>query len=530
MTVPRTIDTILDGHVVLDVDCIDRMYLNVYVPILQREAGIAWFFKEHRVQSFASSALMAPMTRKFVASVEQFAVDHKIPLIQFEKGRRKDEVAREYLRNFPAKEGIVFIGKAQEKAPVARTIRKRNPETGRSYAWLKRSSAMVNHYYFYGVDAEFGPFFVKFCSYFPYTGKVYLNGHEYAKRQLDLRGIRYEALDNGILSCEDENALKKVCASLTHHRVERFVRKWLRLLPRPFEPRDRRAGFDYHLSILQAEFSRTQVFDRPRTGRIFFEQVIRENLDLGRPDQVQLIFDRRIPRRTPHRFRTRVLTNGVIPSLHVDYKRCRIKQYFKEGRALRTETIINDTNDFQIGKRLHNLPALQEVGFRANRRLLSVQRLSQDCWMEEEAFAKVHRPQIIKGQRVPALRFGDPRVLALLCALVVFRLLPRGFTNADLREHVAPLLGLSAEKFSSGRMTYDLRRLRLHGFIERVPESHRYRITEVGMRQAVFLCRAYARLLRPGLGAAMDSRQDGSHLSKAFCQLDTAIERMWEAA
>ena len=150
--------------------------------------------------------------------------------------------------------------------------------------------------------------------------------------------------------------------------------------------------------------------------------------------------------------------------------------------------------------------------------------------MEEGAFAKVHRPQIIKGHRVPALRFGDPRVLALLCALVVFRLLPRGFTNADLREHVAPLLGLSAEKFSSGRMTYDLRRLRLHGFIERVPESHRYRITEVGMRQAVFLCRAYARLLRPGLGAAMDSRQDGSHLSKAFCQLDTAIERMWEAA
>ena len=113
MTVPRTIDTILDGHVVLDVDCIDRMYLNVYVPILQREAGIAWFFKEHRGQSFASSALMAPMTRKFVASVEQFAVDHKIPLIQFEKGRRKDEVAREYLRNFPANEGIVFIGKAQ---------------------------------------------------------------------------------------------------------------------------------------------------------------------------------------------------------------------------------------------------------------------------------------------------------------------------------------------------------------------------------------------------------------------------------
>jgi hypothetical protein len=505
------------------------MYLNLYVPILQREAGIAWFFKEHRGQSFASSALMAPMTRRFVAAIEQFAADQKIPLIQFEKGQRKDEVAQEYLRDFPEPEGIVFIGKAQEKAPVARTIRKRNPETGRSYPWLKRSSAMVNHYYIYGLDQDFGPFFIKFCSYFPYTGKVYLNGHEFVKRQLEQRGVRYQALDNGILSCDDRRALQRACTSFTHHRVERFVRKWLRLLPRPFEARDRRAGFDYDLSILQAEFSRTQVFDQPRTGRIFFEQVIRENLDLGRPDQVQLIFERRIPRRNPYRFRTRVLTQGVIPSLHVDYKHCRIKQYFKDGRALRTETVINDTRDFQIGKRLHNLPALQEVGFRANRRLLSVQRISQDSWMEEDAFAKVHQPRVVDGQRASALRFGDPRVLALLCALVVFRLLPRGFTNADLRMHVAPLLGISPEDFSTGRMTYDLRRLRLHGFIERLPGTHRYQVTAAGARQAVFLYRACARLLRPGLGEAMDAHPDGSHLSRALSKLDAAIDRMWEA-
>ena len=291
---------------------------------------------------------------------------------------------------------------------------------------------------------------------------------------------RDSALDNGILSCEDPQRLQAICASLSWQRIDRFVRKWLRVQPRPFESRDRRAGFDYDISILQAEFSRTQVLDRPRTGRIFFEQVIRENLDLGRPDQVQLIFDRRITRRTPGRFRTRVLTEGVIPSLHIDYKHSRIKQYHKEGRALRTETTINNTRDFEIGRRLHNLPALQEVGFRANRRLLDVQRLSHDCWMGEDAFTKVHCPQVVDGQRAPALRFGDPRVLALLGALLVFRLLPRGFSNRDLREHVAPLLGMAPEEFSAGQMTYDLRRLRLHGLIGRVPGSHRYQLTDFG--------------------------------------------------
>ncbi len=137
-------------------------------------------------------------------------------------------------------------------------------------------------------------------------------------------------------------------------------------LPHPFTAKDRAAGYRYDVSILQSEFSLTQVLDRPLCGRVFFEEVIRENLDIGRPGQVQLIFQRRISKRTPGRFRTRVITEGVTPSLHIDYKHSRIKQYHKEGRALRTETTINDTRDFGIGKGLSNLPALRRLGFQAN--------------------------------------------------------------------------------------------------------------------------------------------------------------------
>jgi hypothetical protein len=148
-------------------------------------------------------------------------------------------------------------------------------------------------------------------------------------------------------------------------------------VPHPFSAADRQAGFCYDLSVIQAEFSLTQVLDAPRHGRLFFEEVIRDNLHAGRPDQVQLIFARRVTKRTPGRFRTRVLTTGVTPSLHIDYKSSRLKQYHKEGRALRTETTINDTRDFGIGKRLQNLPALREIGFQANRRLLHVHIA---CW------------------------------------------------------------------------------------------------------------------------------------------------------
>jgi hypothetical protein len=525
MSLPYTASEILSEHVTLEVESIDRMYLNVYVPQLQHEGGVVGFFRYHRGQPMTSSALMAPMTRTFIDGIEAFAEAGNIPIVSFLKGQRKDDVAAEYLADFMENEGILFIGKAQEKMPVFRTEKRRNPETGQPYPWLVRSTAMVNQYYFYGVDQDFGPFFIKFCSYFPYTAKLCFNGHDYAKRQLEHAGIAYEALDNGFLTCADPVSLQAICDGLSGEKIEAFLHKWLARLPQPFTSEDQAAGYQYQLSILQAEFALTQVFDRPLTGRIFFEDVIRENLDLGRPDQVQLIFQRRVTRRTPGRFRTRVITEGVTPSLHVDYKHSRIKQYFKEGRALRTETTINNPRDFALGKRLCNLLALREVGFQANRRLLDVERLSHDCAIGEDAFQSLNQPVVVGQQRASALRFADPRVQAILSLLVMFCLLPDGFSNADLREPLAQLLGFDPSLMTPGRMTYHLRRLRLHGLIERLPGRYRYRVTDAGFRLALFCTRTYGRILRPGLSHLRPhSVPDDSPLGRRFVQLEAAID------
>src|SRR5581483_11995338 len=127
--------------------------------------------------------------------------------------------------------------------------------------WLVRSTAMVNQYYIYAVDADFGPFFLKVCSYFPYNAKLCLNGHEYLKRQLHKEGIAFEALDNGILSCAAPGRLQALCDGLTAPLIDGLLRKWLARLPHPFTPEDRQAGYRYDVSILQAEFSLTQVLD-----------------------------------------------------------------------------------------------------------------------------------------------------------------------------------------------------------------------------------------------------------------------------
>ncbi len=173
------------------------LYLNVYVPQLQHDKGVVGFFRFHRGHTFASSALMKPISDRFVEDLEAYAKENQVPVIPFEKGQRKDDVAKEHLARFKGTEGLLFIGKAQEKSRVFRTEGRRHPKTGQRFAWIVSSSAMVNQYYCYAVDEDFGPFFLKFCSYFPYNAKLCINGHEYLKRQLAKKGIAFEALDNG---------------------------------------------------------------------------------------------------------------------------------------------------------------------------------------------------------------------------------------------------------------------------------------------------------------------------------------------
>ena len=511
MTLPRSAGDVLADHVLFEVESIDRMYCNLYVPQLQRAEGIVGFIRGHLGKPIASTAVIAPMSRDFTERLRSFADDRAIPRVDFARGQRKDDVMHEHLAAFQAAgrtEGVLFIGRAQEKNTVFRT-EKRRAADGRAYPWIVRATSVVNQFYVHCVDEDFGAFFIKFSSYFPYGGKLLINGHHYAQAQAAKAGIGFEPLDNGFAACDDVPALQAICDSLDEDKIDALTRKWLAILPSPYSPDDQAAGYRYDISVLQAEFALTQVLDKPVAGRIFFDQVIHDNLAIGRPDQVGLIFDRRIIRKgkhaTPGRFRTRVITDGVTPSLHVDYKNSKIKQYHKLGKAIRTETTINDTRDFGIGKRLTNLPALRQTGFTASRRLLAVQRLSHDPIAGADALARVSDPVLTPaGTRIAGMRFTDPRVQALLSVLCVFRLLPHGFTNAVLRAHLAPLLGKTPALMTSGQITYDLRRLRLHGLIERIPGTFRYQVTDTGMRTAQFLTRVHDKLLRTGLAEITD--------------------------
>lgn len=376
----------------------------------------------------------------------------------------------------------------------------------------------VGVYYFYICDPDFGPGFIKVCTYFPYPAKVWVNGHEWAKRQAARAGIGFTSLANGFASCDEPDRLQAICDRFGPDDVQGFFDRWIAAIPAPFTVKDRAAGYWWELSLRQTEVSRTLVFDDPRRARVFFEALVADNVGIGRPDEVAAVFARRVRKDTPGIFRTRVFTPGTDVKIDFAYKHSRVKQYLKEGRALRIETVINDPNDIGCNRRLEHLPELMAKAREVNGRLLMIERAGQGCAIGSALFERIHQPYTREGQRTGAFRFGDIRAMALAGALCMSVHAVAGFTNKSLRSLVA---GLLAADYTTHQMTYDLRRLRLHGLIQRQPRSHTYTLTPEGIRVAVFYTKLDTRLLRPLLEA--DKPPAPPELRRALSTIEHAI-------
>jgi len=524
------IDSIIRDHVTLTVRCLDRIYLQGYMPKLQTSGGLCYFLRDHLGHPIPSPALFRPMHDGFVAAVKTYAADHAVPVVPFEAGQDKDAIVAGYRAKFTAHEGVVVLGVAQEKMRSFKAQKRCGPGKAVTFDF-SRQPVWVNHYYFYLQDAAWGPAFIKIGTYVPYPIKICLNGHEWVKQQLRRKQIAFTSLDNGFLACADPVRLQTICDQLGPRDLQQFFDRWSHRLPWPLRPEDRAAGFDHRVTLCQLEISLTQIFDRPVQGRHFFEAVIRENLDLGRPDRVRLLFPRRLTRRTPppaYGYRTRIITDGVEPSLHIEYKHSHLKQYFKEGHGLRSELTINNPNDFDFTKGLDQLPALRALGDDVNRALLTVERVSHHCTLTTDALDRLQRPLHLERVRISALRFGDPRIQALCQALSGFAHVPAGFRHRDLRPRVAALLG---RPYSAAQMSYDLRRLRLRGVIERSVGTHRYHVTPYGVRVTFFYSKLYLRIFRPH-APALEPFSDAipRPIRTALLELNAAIDRVYQEA
>jgi hypothetical protein len=499
-SVPVTVNDVLDGHVKLDLECLDRLYLHGYLGQLQVGGQVIQFLN-HRGYPVPSPACLQQIGDAFRRRVASFAEANHIPVVPLKATDRNIEVMRPYLERAAAtgRSQVAAIGVAQETQRVF-ISRKRDTDPGKCPQFsFDKKDRRVTVYYFYLWDPGFGPAFIKVCTYCPWPMKIWLNGHEWAKQQARKVGLPFTELSNGFASCEDPGLLQRICDALQPGTIEVFFQRWLHRLPLPLAPADRDAGWWWELSMAQVEVSRTIVFTQPRHARGFFEALVTDNLDLGRPDTIEIIFDRQVrngrQRPTQGVFKTKVITRGVDVTVNAFYKHSRIKQYLKDQRALRVETVINAPGDLGCQRRLHNLDELQARARAVNARLLQTERAGQACVLANPVFERIAHPTVdAAGRRATAMRFGDSRVQALAGALCVTLCAVTGITNRSLR---ALMTGLLGAPYAMSQASYDLARLRRNGLITRRPHANTYDLTPDGLAFAVFYTKVHDRVLAP---------------------------------
>jgi hypothetical protein len=498
--VPVTVGEVLDGHAGLDLKCLDRLYLHGYLAQLQVGGQVIQFLK-HRGYPVPSPACLQQIGDAFRRRVASFAEANHIPVVTLKAADRNIEIMKPYLDRAAAtgRSQVAAIGVAQEPQRVF-IARKRDTDPSRPPQFsFGKKDRRVTVYYFYLWDAGFGPAFIKMATYCPWPVKIWVNGHEWAKQQARKIGLGFTELSSGFASCEDPALLQRICDSLQPGTIEVFFQRWLHRLPLPLGPADDQAGYWWECSMAQVEVSRTIVFTQPRYARSFFEALVTDNLDLGRPDTIEIIFGRRIingaRRATQGTFKTSVITRGTEITINAFYRHSRIKQYLKDGRALRIETVINSPTDLRIGRRLHNLPELQDAGRAINARLLDTERAGQACVLANPVFERIAHPTVdTEGRRATAMRFGDSRVQALAGALCVTLCAVTGITNRSLR---ALMTGLLGAPYGMTQASYDLARLRRNQLITRRPHTNTYDLSPDGLAFAIFYTKVHDRILAP---------------------------------
>ena len=501
----------------------DRVILNGYVPRLQTPGGVAVFFRDVQHKPILAGKVFKDLTERFVGQVKRFAEQRRIPMLPVTGKQRPGEVAQAALRRAErdGRFGVVAIIVHQE---MARVFASRHGGGRATNFRVIEDRRLVNHYYFYFRDREYGDGFVRICSYPPFSTRIWMNAHGYIQAQLRRRRVRFEAVDNCLVSASDPRAVQEAADEFTAARVEQIARKWLAMVPAPLLPEERAAGYETSLSMYQVEYCDNVIFEQTRVLNRVFEQILRDHLHLGRLDMVKVLFDRRPNKRTKTRCATRVLREGAVACLKVFYKKSFLKQYNKAGRLLRTEVCINDPTDVGVRKSLVHLDYLRRIADHTLTRFQKAQAVAYASAWDRSTFERLTTPSVMGGQRVAALRFGAPRTMQLLAALACAGLSLCAFSQGQLRTVLVERFGVPPDEVRPTQLSYQLRKFRGHGLLRKVPGKNLYTLTDLGYRVAIGLTKLHERLLAPLLHSFDDAVRHS--LTEATHDMDHLLSRI----
>jgi hypothetical protein len=511
--------------------CFDRILLNgCILPFSHTERGgtIRWFLKTHRHIDCLSRAAFGKISHDYHGWVGSFAHQAGVEIVLPEKDDRREDIVAPYFRQLGGRTGVAVILKAREPERVAWHY-----ATTDQIAVLRR---YVDLYYFYLNDPQCGRMFVKVCPYFPFNISVWLNGHNWLACQLKKEGIDFHTHDNLFVDCARPERLQELSDAFAPTDIVQTVDAWLpRLLPF-FTDVERQEGFRHTLYMAQMEYCHNLIFTKRATLDRLFDRLMDANRAIGRPEKLAIIFGRANYRPDTRTGQTTVVvTNLHLPVLTSRYKQTLLKQYVKAGAGLRTESSSFQLKDLGIRKNIDNLPKVREAMGRANERYLSVQQDVLASYLDRGQLEQLRQPSVSPtGRRVPGLHIDDPRLMAVLQAMLCFAYLAgKGvFRTKDLLIDVQK--ALQNPQYALNQLRYDLSKLRGKGLVSRLAGTQCYQVTSEGYRIGIFHLKLYQQLYAPLTSALSDpiaadqailsSRR--TKLDRLYVAVDQAIQKL----
>ena len=492
-----------------------------------RESPIVYCFRNVCGHPKLTKKLLGQRSQDYHTWVEPFARNHKVPLVWAQKHVRKEDLvaSRQQRRLHEGRFGVYYILKSREQGWTFRILQPKFASADPNYQIVRKQRSLYRHYDFYMVDAVAGPMVLRVGSFLPFSVTAYLNGHNFIERQLAAQAVQFVKEDNRFVSVADPSRLQAAADRLDAQTLQQRIDYWTLIVAPKFSAQERAAcGGLHRLYVMeQIEYCRNFIFKRSWPIRSIFQRSCEWGLYLLTADRIVARFGKQNTRRV--RGKLQNVMERVDHGMHVFRTWCRnsfLKQYEKAATFLRRELVSNNVRDFGLKKSLAHWGALRQRFQQITDRFAAAQAQNLNVHGQLDVLARLAQPVLQGKTKVSGIKLEQKRILRLLEVLLqgASGHLKR-WTTAHLHQTVWEQCGLGPKDYTRNQIRYDLRKIRLHGLIERIPRTHAYRFTQKGQKLALLLIQLRKRIYGPIAFGIFRHRPAPQHMP------DSAFERVY---
>jgi hypothetical protein len=515
--------------------CFDRIVIQGYLPLLTRPEHIVHFFRDVHGQYPITPEVLAKRTPEYRAWVEGYARNHKIPILQAEKGVSKEDAVQPYLQRMERRNqhGVYCIFRGMEMGSTFHSRMPKFPTDDPNYRIIRRVPSRFLHYYFYIRDPVIGPLAMCVGTYLPFQTTYYLNGHNFIEIALRQQGVAFRKDDNAFLSTADPKALQAAAYKLSAAIIEKRLNHWSWLLCPKFSEKDRKAvNLQREYSINQIEYCRNFIFKRHFPIHKIFERSCEMGLLRLSADKVAHIFGVRLSKRL------RGKLYSVLEKLEHGHHVMRIyckslvgRMYEKFSTFLRLEVCVNRMKDLGLNKGLKNLEHLRRKLVATTDRFAGFEAQSLNVHVDFPLFQKMALPVTSGQTKIAGIKIHDTRMMRLMEVLLHGGTQLNGWRTVDIHQAILASFGLAADRYTLNQLRYDLRKMRAHGLLERNGKRYLYRLTDKGTKAALMFVLFHSRVCGPLSNSLFHHRPDesqkrASKIETAYYKADRAIQQL----